>query len=246
MPTKEGSEKYKKEFEAAEQQSKIRFEQAIIKYKEAIIKQANAMENGWFELLVHSGDTLEVYKVPRAPFENWAFNKTNAQNLATPWKTVCPRGIKMEEDDPYHTDFIVGAGIPFDQVYGTTSTNVALLDASQELLEKRLKFQCFVLSGQGVATGIVVHPSPDQKVEPGSIVVIPHGDVKYFISMVTACKDDKGAVIIETGGAVCHLVVNGRPHNFRIVRVKHAMKLYPEGAILTVNCSCGIVRMSAH
>ena len=33
------------------------------------------------------------------------------------WDCVSPTGIKMNMDDPYHTDWVLGAGLDIDESY---------------------------------------------------------------------------------------------------------------------------------
>lgn len=61
--------------------------------------------------------------------------------------------------------------------------------------------------------------------------------------MASACIDHQGAVITETGGALCHLAVEGRETDIPIVRVEDALKKFPEGSYVAVDCEKGNIRI---
>lgn len=196
------------------------------------------------ECIILNVDGLE-YRVPREPFENWALRRTSGHHLAMPWIPVSPPAFKMYGDDPYHTDWVIGAGLPADEIYHKhDAINKA---AYQELLRiqiEKLNFKCAVLNGTGKVHGVVVHPVKDQRVDADSIIVIPNASADYYISMLTACENGKGAVITETGGALCHLANQARELGARIIQIPEALTRFPVRTKLIVNCDIGEVHIS--
>jgi hypothetical protein len=63
-------------------------------------------------------DGREV-QVPLAPFTHWALHRLpDIRKEALPeWTCVAPSGVKMELDNPYHTDWVLGAGLTIKEGY---------------------------------------------------------------------------------------------------------------------------------
>lgn len=47
----------------------------------------------------------------------------------------------------------------------------------------------------------------------------------------------------KLGGALCHLAVEGRETDIPIVRVEDALKKFPEGSYVAVDCEKGNIRI---
>lgn len=60
-----------------------------------------------------------VVQVPRAPFVRWALRKPLDidPSRLPPWQTVSESGLKMCMDNPYHTDWLLGAGLTLEDAY---------------------------------------------------------------------------------------------------------------------------------
>jgi phosphohistidine swiveling domain-containing protein len=148
--------------------------------------------------------------------------------------------MKLQMDDPEHTDWMVGGGIPLKD-YNNRSFRKAQYKLSFKFQQDLLNFKAHVLCGTGTVVGKVLHPEPDEEVPKGSIIVIPFGSPKYVVPALSA--GPTGAVITERGGDLMHLTVIGREQNLRIVRVKSALLHYPAGSTITVDCSQGTVEL---
>jgi len=201
------------------------------------------------ETVCPSRDERVTYEVPMAPFACWSLHRTHGHHLMPKWRTVCPSGMKMMLDDPYHTDFMVGSGMPFFDGHEDRNRKKTLRDAqitaSGRMQRDLLGFEATVLSGgDGYAWGKVVHPGPGEDVPDGCIVVIPFAGPDYTIAALTAAKT-KGAVITERGGPLSHLSIVGREVDLLLVRVRGAVKLYPEGTEVSVSGEDGTVDVSS-
>jgi phosphohistidine swiveling domain-containing protein len=198
----------------------------------ARVKIREQAQDNWIE--------INGVQVPRAPFENWCLWRGDGAHLALPWTPVCPSGIKMMGDDPYHTDFIVGAGLSPDVMADHSAPfSKAAYAARAEVQAEKLGFKCAVLCGTGQTKSLkVVHPKPDEECEPDEVAVIPNAGPRYVAAAMTA-----GAVITELGGAMAHLVTVSREKDLKIVRVEDARKLYPVGMTLVVDCAKGDVHV---
>jgi hypothetical protein len=93
---------------------------------EEVIKQAT-VNGGFLKLDLHTHEDGKkipfnppFIQVPKNPFLHWClrfFNWEDHGHETPRWEFVAGSGLKMMNDDPYHTDWVLGAGIPLDQVY---------------------------------------------------------------------------------------------------------------------------------
>ncbi len=59
-----------------------------------------------------------VVQVPRAPFMHWALSRVpDLQPTLPAWEPVSPSGVKLQNDDPCHTDWVLGAGLSIEESY---------------------------------------------------------------------------------------------------------------------------------
>jgi hypothetical protein len=68
-----------------------------------------------------------VVQVPRAPFMHWALSRLPEfpRDRLPAWAPVSHSGIKMQMDDPHHTDWVLGAGLTVDEGYSENVTSPA-------------------------------------------------------------------------------------------------------------------------
>ncbi len=213
-------------------------DETIKEYRKLIIEQAGG---DTFPLTYAVKGVEKTVQVPTAPFENWSLWRTSGASLAKPWKTISPSGLKMQGDDPYHTDWMLGAGLNLHDMEedGSTLHEVAFAE-NFRMQEDLLDFAATVLCGDQEAYGEVVHPRPGESVDPDKIAVIPVAGPRYLQAAMTA-----RAVITEQGGAMAHLVSIGREKGVTIMRVENARKLYPVGSKVTLNPRSGSARLAA-
>lgn len=237
--------------EAAEQEALKKrlegYQHDIFCRNDAVCAQAGVTP--FIELAWGEGDEKKTLKVPRAPFEVYALNRTALRGLALPYKAVCPSGMKLMMDDPYHTDWMVGAGLDLDAFYKDDEENPgfksAVWDAVREVQHRVGNFQCAVLNDAGpggddpVICGKAVHPG--STVTHGGILILPDLNPKWLDHMVAA-----RAVIAENGGAAAHLVQVARERGVTIVRVPGAVKKYAQGVDLEIDPKAGTVKMCAY
>lgn len=200
------------------------------------------------KILAQAGDDLfemtykkHTLKVPRAPFEHWALGRTALKPFAPPWEPVCPSGMKLQLDDPYHTDWMVGAGLDLYKDYHDDKLRKASYNASWEVQQKYSEWKCQVLvAGIGRSHyGAIVHPKPGEPCEAGQVVVLPSLDPKYLEATLKA-----GAIITEQGGALAHLATVSLERGTPVVRVEGALKTYLPKMRVTVNTAEGTITIS--
>lgn len=184
----------------------------------------------------------KVHKVPVAPFERWALNSTDWFHLGPAWEPVCPQGLKLQGDDPFHSDWILGGGFALDEWDYSGDLYQAASKASHAVQQKYFNAEVPVLSGSGRVQGRVVHIKPGETLDGrGEIAVIRNAGPDY-VQVAEEVIRIGGAIITETGGAMAHLVTVFRPQDLRIVRVEKARKLYLPGKLVDVDCTNGIVK----
>ncbi len=236
----EESDEVRKErlrLELAEDEAKYRaedeaFEARITEYRKRILEQAHG------DMLRLSWDGGHV-DVPRAPFIRWAVERRKKLwDLAPPWESVCPTGMKLQMDSPYHSDWMIGAGLDLREDYKHNSpVQQAAIEKMFEIQKELGSFEVTVLvEGAGYAFGKTYHGKPGKKPPPGSIVILPNLSPKYVESVIGAA-----AVIAEAGGKTAHLAQVGLEHGLAIVVVPGAREKYPPGLSLTVNTKDGKV-----
>lgn len=162
----------------------------------------------------------EEFTIPRAPFWHWALNRTDLAHHAPPWEPISPTGLKLMLDDPYHSDWMLGAGIELSSSYNTPVARAAT-NAMFALQEKLGDFEVVVLVDHGEVVGTV-------GVE---IAVLPNLSPTYA---EVAMNEELRAIIAEEGGAMAHLANVGRERGLTIIRVPNARTLYPPKTTLRI------------
>lgn len=213
------------------------------------------MENGWLEIeyLSVNGEASTL-RVPRAPFEVWALRpllrqkKITLEQLERKWLPISPMGFKMcgMDDDPCHTDWLLGAGLnvdTYEEVYlekdNLKPLRCAIYDEVQRIQQGFDSIEAIILSGSPrIIEGTVIHPRPGQTISPGSVVVLPSLRPSYFSVAMAA-----SAVITEAGGLMAHLAVVGREQCIPIVRVGNALQKFAPGAKIRISFDTGRVEI---
>lgn len=98
--------------EAEEAELSRRFDEEISRIGEEVRAQAGG---DTFVLELKSGREINV---PRAPFINWASRRTHTEFDSLPeWEVISSSGMKLPNDDPYHTDWVLGSGLTLEESY---------------------------------------------------------------------------------------------------------------------------------
>lgn len=164
----------------------------------------------------------EEIVVPRAPFIHWALYRTSLRHLAPEWATVSPVGLKMMNDSPHHSDWMLGAGLDLDTDYAPGSPIArAAVEAIWHLQQELGGFDAAVLVDNGPVRGEVGK----------EVLVLPDlGPAHAEAAMQPQVK----AIVTEAGGALAHLCVIGREQGWTIMRVEDARRIYLDGATLEI------------
>jgi len=214
--------------EEEDMKREIAYQAKLVQIREDVLKQANG---NLFDLVTSDGRTFQV---PLAPFENWALRRSHSlRHLAPEWKEVSVSGMKMQMDDPYHTDWLLGAGISFEE--GSSFSRNPVMEAALakmgEVQAKYGNFECTVLASAPECEGYVGE-------SPGCIFVLK--DLSNTPENNAAIEKARG-IITENGGELSHLSIIAREMRIPIFRVKDAVKRYPRGMKLRLDSDRGYI-----
>ena len=221
-------------------------EALVWKFKVDRVAEKNG---GFFELKVkgYREEHPEFYRIARVPFLHWAkqygYQDRFKGGELPEWPRVCPSGLKMGGDNPMHTDWFVSSGLPLRAAYDHDHpiNKAAWKQASMWQDTEGLK--CLKLAGKGKVTGPVVFPKAGEGVFAGSIAVVSHAGPDYELALISACKNDTGAVIAAVGGKLAHLAIVSRELGARLVVVDEALSKFKEGELVTLDLDTGEVKI---
>lgn len=198
--------------------------------------------------------------VPKNAFLLWALRYVDFAkhgHVQPTWDIVAGSGWKMMNDDPYHTDWMLGARIPLKDTYdreddeAVPSLAAVVRSCSFSLrseLNKEITGHDFTVLAKGEITyviGEVAFPKPNERVKAGSIAVVPHAGPEYQNAMETANMENpegnRGLIICDTGGKLAHLVIVGREFKCTVLMMPGATGMYREGERVCVNVSEGTI-----
>jgi len=255
--------KVKKERDAAqrrldavyERQDKERF-----KYCEEIRRKVLKQAKGDM-MDLHTQDGRKVATVPRAPFMVWALHRTSLKHLAPPWKIISPPGLKLQMDEPSHTDWFFGATIYIseDERLMKRFPSAETLDEAKELAgawgiklgrydfdyngllsEAAHNEQYKLQEDLGNFEAAVVVDAGEVCGKVGEeIVVLPNLQPEHVDKIVKA-----KAIITETGGKVAHIAQLALERSITIMRVPDACHRFPVGTKMTLYPSEGEIYVS--
>lgn len=218
--------------------------------RQSIKTQADAMGgDGWLDIPVSTVvRPAGVLTVPRGAFEMWAVARSHGGHHSVGWKAVSKSGMKQGADDPYHTDWMLGAGLDLKDMHQSGGNphwkilSAAAYSAKGEVEKRLLGFSCSILLAGPTIKGRVHIPAsskivPDFTDEDGlpPILIVKNAGPAW-LEAAAAALDAGGAVIVEVGGGVAHLITVLRATNKGpVIRMENARKLYPDGSVLVVS-----------
>lgn len=193
-------------------------------YREAILKQAGG------DMITLTSPTGKVFTTPRAPFLHWCVGKESRvlpEVKLPPWKPVCPSGLKMSNDDPFHTDWVVGAGLTPEEAY-KEDLNEAAWQVRGEVSKDLLSFDCAVVVDNGSACGVVGE----------TILMLPNLSPDHAGKITPEIR----GIVTLTGGAMAHMALVASEQKITIMRVEKAI---PEGTLVTLHPETGKIEILA-
>lgn len=209
--------------------------------REEILKRSDIPKYGFTTLTAEDGEEVSV---PTLPLTIWALDRVSECEKAKElYKPVSSIGMKTRNDDPYHTDWAIGAGLSLEYREVRKFEDAAYKWGFQRQVEC-LDVEHHILSRAGVVSGRVFHGTPDNagEVESGDILILPKGSQDYHVHAIKACGEGKGGVICEQGSQVVHLVKVSREMKYGILRIEKALSMYPHGTYIQMDTNKGTVR----
>ncbi len=207
--------------------------------------------DGWLDLAY--GDV--ALRIPEAPFTQWTLARCGGSAFAPPWQACSRPGLKLnmeyDNDDPLHTDWMLGAGLDVRTLDWYGDGGKALREAAYDLMgeiqSRVLGKGCTVLADGGPRTGnvYVARRGRVDDPSPGDVVVLPDASADWLDTVVAACGHGGGTVVVAQGGAVAHLVVVTGAAGATIVRDPDAMSRFEDGMTVAVDPARRVVAIVA-
>lgn len=212
--------------------------------KEKVLNRSMTDKFGWVELKDEKGSVLAT--VPRLPFMHWAFKETKGTDKLPRYKYVSSIGLKVDNDNPLHSDWMIGGGLDLKEDYSHKSPiQAAANEAARKLQVEELDFECMVLASGNIVTGHIKHCTIDNadSVQAGDIVVIPKGSIDYQLHVQKAFEGTAGGVITTIANRVAHLVKVSREQGITMIVKPDAFETLPDGSLVTLNPDNGTIRL---
>lgn len=210
--------------------------------KNRIISASKIDQYGYIQIKSKDGELLA--KAPYLPFAHWALRPINERKTLPDYIAQSPSGLKMPSDDPFHSDWMIGADLDlYDDYKGEIQDVANELRFRMQNLVRKADF--LVLSNGGVVNGKVKFCTPDNahEVEDGDIVVIPNGNIEYQLHVERAIKSGKGGVICEIANRVAHLVKVSRERQVTMMQMNYANFTIRDEMIVTLNPNNGTIKV---
>lgn len=230
----------------------MKYDKQLKDIQEAVNKQASE-KGGWINLENDDGEIITI--VAKHPFYRWALKNSGVDiDYLYPWDTVSPHSMKMINDDPNHSDWMIGAGCDLDEYndwnkpYDPNSISAVSYDKRMDIQWDELKFESMVLCNGGKVKGRIKHvlslesylkekepfknpnyscTNPDM-VLPDDIIVVPHAGVDFELAFLEATKSGAGGVITVIPNKVAHLCKIARERNVTVMCDPDALEKYED------------------
>jgi phosphohistidine swiveling domain-containing protein len=196
-------------------------------------------EYGWLQLDAYdetAGRRVQL-RVPHRAFVCAALARARAHHLMPEYDVRCPSGLKMYNDDRYHSEAWVGAGLPPEEAYNDDMPEQRLFMRELYDLQRKLlscSFDVLARGKQASLYGIVTHDPANTSKE--HILVLKTAAPEHASAALKSM-----AVIVEAGSKLAHLVVVSREDSIPVIRLEDALQRFPEGRRVSINFDSGTV-----
>ncbi len=192
--------------------------------------------------------------VPRNPFLLWAlagfafekFGKTRPE-----WRIVSTTGLTPMFDNPYRTDWLLGAGLSPHELGGREPGSLAAVVRSSALRERQVIVRQWTGVGFSILArteaerflGVPVVATPYQSVPVGSIALAATAGPEYQVAMRSACVKDRygssGLILCASGNQLDNLAVIGRETSSTVLLVEEAVERFRGAKALSIDLEEG-------
>lgn len=239
--------------------------------KQKIIDYANNdKEYGWVKVTVEG----KPFKFPKRALIWYVFgNSSAAIPLLPEYESFCGRDFKMYNDNAYHSDAWLGAGLDIDKAYDHDGDIELAQEAFHEAkdiiedeMQKVLSFDFTVLANAlpdklSSASMMVYEADKDLPSNISSNIHIQSQKKtdlnKYSPQLKAICIPKAGVeyqllaenadvIITETGGKLVHLATIARESGKLLIRVDNAMKKFPKFSKLYIDLNTLTLRADTH
>lgn len=212
-------------------------------------------EYGW-HMQQRNGKT---FRFPKRALLWYVFGNMRAmEDLLPEYEPFSPSGMKLQMDNRYHTDVMIGAGWDIedrdmywdhdcDENIALHEAKLAMEDEFHSLREfgftilanttNRKDFNCQVWDHEpkdnpNCSTNYHIDdvPAPKDRFDRLRAIVIPNASIQYDLAARNA-----DVIITEVGGQLAHLAIVSRERGKILLRVDDAVKRFPYWTKLRVN-----------
>lgn len=238
MPVAEIQKRFFDDEEAAINEKEKRYAERVQEIRNRIFERAGPKGgDGWVRMPVHNGEfkgnsvAADFYvDVPRVPFLHWILKDMPAVDLEIipEWIPESHSGMKMFNDEPLHSDWVIGAGYNPNEFYEKFDhVNQAAYAFAQKLVRNLVKFEVITLSKSSRKTfsGKARQLKPGEELKAGEVGIIPHAGVEFDAALRSAARHKTGLICL-VGGRLAHIVIVGSELDVPIVMWDKADKLW--------------------
>lgn len=184
--------------------------------KQQVLNDSSVIKNGFLQLKDSNGKVLCT--VPKLPFLHWALNATGYDMLPN-YKPYSHVGMKMTGDNPYHSDWMIAAGLDLDNDYKSESAvYTSAITMMNKVQSDILDFECAVLSSgdrQAIwGEAFICTKDNANDVKEGDILILPEASFDFDEHIKRATKNGRCGMITAAGSKTCHVSVVSREMNF--------------------------------
>lgn len=193
--------------------------------RKKIIKQYNDNNFEWRNITIEVNDKTMEVNVPVEIVLSYLHSSFihESNNYKNKWKTISPKGLKMENDSPSHTDLWLALGFPLDNtIYLNNHINNQILYEvifkirHNYLKKNNITKEFDVISDvklKSFSGRIVFEDCSD--INDSDILVIPNANLKY-----EKIARKAGMVIFEQGGKMSHLFIINKNDNLMLPMIR--------------------------
>lgn len=178
------------------------------------------------------------YKLPKNLAYAYVMSRYTKQytTAVSLWHPLSPMGLKMNGDDPYHSDLWIYLGFPMNEaeLYGLDSTHNRIFyylgkAIHEHMTNKKDDFLFLSPIFKGKFRGKIVDHNSNL-ITDQDILILPNANATY-----EKIARKAGLVIVEQGGQLSHIVLVSKEDMLPIILINNASSLYHVGEIIEVN-----------